>query len=78
MDYKMPNFSLKKWEKIVDDFYTKYARLLNWQNDNYKLVCKQGYLVNPTGRILIFHKHAKDNGSVSYSRPEACNYPVNH
>jgi len=72
----MPNFSLKKWEGIYDQFYDKYSGLGKWQTENYKTVCKQGFLINPTGRKFIFHKHAKDNGSVSYSKPEVCNYPV--
>ena len=77
MDHKMPKLGLRKWEQIVEDFYTKYAGLGKWQNENYKTVCKQGYLVNPTGRILTFHKHPKKEGQPPmYNKAEVCNYPV--
>jgi DNA polymerase I-like protein with 3'-5' exonuclease and polymerase domains len=76
MDYNMPKFSLKRWEQIVEAFYEKYSALKRWQDENYKLVIRQGFLVNPTGRILTFHKHQKENGGVMYNKAEVCNYPV--
>lgn len=76
MDYKMPKLGLKRWEEIVENFYDKYSGLKKWQDANVKQVYKTGCLVNPTGRILTFHKHQEKDGSLKYSRPEICNYPV--
>lgn len=71
----MPNFSLKKWEKIVENFYLKYKGLHAWQKTNYKEVCKQGQIINPTGRILKFDKKKGKDGW-QYKWAEVCNYPV--
>jgi hypothetical protein len=78
MDDAMPKFSLKRWENIVQSFYDKYHDLKLWQDRNYALVCKQGFLVNPTGRILTFHKHKEKGGIQIYNRAEVCNYPVSN
>jgi DNA polymerase I-like protein with 3'-5' exonuclease and polymerase domains len=76
MDGKMPAFSLKKWESIVSAFYEKYSRLKEWQDENFALVCKQGWMQSFTGRIYKFDmKHQKD-GSYAYERPGVCNYIV--
>lgn len=75
MDHKMPKLPLKKWEEIVENFYGKYYGLKCWQDKNFQTVLKQGYLVNPTGRILTFQKHLK-GGVMMYGRPDVCNYPV--
>jgi DNA polymerase-1 len=75
-DHKMPNFSLRKWEQIFDAFWTKYARLKQWQDENYRLVCKQGYLKSFTGREYIFKRYQNKDGSWSYNRSQVCNFPV--
>ena len=76
MDNNMPNFTLDKWEDIVNSFYKKYNTLKKWQDSNYREVCKTGKLVTPTGRTLIFKKKRKSDGSWIYPRPSVCNYPV--
>lgn len=76
MDSRMPSKSLKEWEDIVNAFYKKYKGLKKWQDDNYKYVIKNGYLISPTGRKYIFKKYRKKDGSWEYSRPAVCNYPV--
>lgn len=75
LDHKMPKLGIKKYEQVVEEFYKKYKILKQWQDKNYAIVCKQGYLVNPTGRILTFHKQMK-GGVLQYNRPDICNYPV--
>ena len=76
MDHKMPNFSQKKWDKIVDSFYIKYARLKQWQDENFALVNKQGWYSAFTGRRWVFSKVKQNNGSWAYNRPSTCNYVV--
>lgn len=76
-DGAMPDFPLKKYEEIVQDFYKKYSTLREWQVNNFKLLNKQKYLRNPTGRILYFNYNSDpDQGAVGYSQQQVCNYPV--
>jgi DNA polymerase I-like protein with 3'-5' exonuclease and polymerase domains len=76
MDRKMPNFSQKKWNEIVDSFKTKYYGLTNWQDRNYDLVTQQGWLQTFTGRIYQFKPELQKDGSWIYEKPSICNYPV--
>ena len=71
MDYKMPRFPLKKWEKIVDEFYAKYKRLKEWQTENIRMVQETGRLYIPSGRFFAFNKQKGD-----YSVRQIKNYPV--
>lgn len=73
MDTKMPNFSLKKWQRIVDAFFKKYQGLQTWQNKNIQLVYKNGgWLKSPTGRIYTFKKNSKG----TYEESQIKNFPV--
>ena len=75
MDNKMPNFSLKKWEKIVENFYKKYHGLGSWQKNNYREVQRSGELKSPvTGRIWRFKRYKTKDG-MQYKWPQVCNYP---
>jgi len=75
MDNKMPNFSLKKWEKIVENFYKKYHGLGSWQKNNYREVQRAGELKSPvTGRIWRFKRYKTKDG-MQYKWPQVCNYP---
>ena len=75
-DPKMPNFSLKKWETIVNNFYAKYTGLKKWHDRLMVEVRRnKGYLINPTGRKLAFKKKKK-KGVWDYHRPNVLNYPV--
>ncbi|MHC4640090.1 MAG: DNA polymerase [Planctomycetota bacterium] len=72
MDAKMPNYSKKKWEKIVEAFYEKYKGLARWQAANIRQVWSNGgWLRSPTGRKFIFEK-AKGG----YRAQQIKNYPV--
>lgn len=75
LDPKMPNFSAKKWERIVTSFYEKYPQLKEKQDSWYEELCATGQIVSPSGRILKPRKKEK-HGVFDYSRPDACNYPV--
>ena len=77
MDNDMPNFSLKKWEKLVDDFYKKYKGLCAWQKRYFKEVQRTGRLVSPiTGRVWNFNKYPDKDGAYAYKWAQVCNYPV--
>lgn len=76
MDVNMPTLSLERWEEIHKAFYNKYKQLGAWQNQLYKLVCKQGWYQSPTGRRYSFSKKVKPDGSSVYNKPNVCNYIV--
>lgn len=72
MDAKMPSYSLKFWEEVVEAFYDKYEGLAQWQKDNFsKVYQNKGLLPSITGRIYEFHM-----GKSGYRRPQVCNFPV--
>ena len=73
MDQKMPNYSRKKWQGIVDAFYAKYYGLARWQEENIRKVYRQGgKLVNPTGRRFVFFRDEKGG----YRPQQIKNFPV--
>ena len=74
----MPQLGMKKWEKVVEEFYDKYKGLYKWQQANYKLVLEQGFLKTFTGREYIFNLYQNKDGSKGYSWPQVCNYVVNN
>lgn len=73
MDSSMPRFSLKRWEKIVTEYYEKYVGIQTWQANNVRTVTRNGgWLRSPSGRILTFPKE----GWKGYSERKIKNYPV--
>jgi DNA polymerase-1 len=72
LDSKMPNYTLKKWNKIVEAFYNKYKILKEWQENNIRRVYRQGGILrNPTGRKFVFYK-----GEKGYKPSQIKNFPV--
>lgn len=76
MDSKMPNFALKKWDTIYDNFYNKYQGLDHWQRSNIAEVMKNGVLTTITGRRYTFHKTMRKEGIDVYNDRQIKNYPV--
>lgn len=78
MDPKMPDFSLKRWESIVEQYSRKYRGLIEWQQRNITSVGQnQGLLHSPTGRIYtIPMKPDKRSGILKYKDTAIKNYPV--
>lgn len=78
MDQNMPNFPRKRWEEIVSGYYEKYQRLEQWQSENIRQVHdNQGWLQNPSGRILTFSRFDRPNfKGLMYSDTAIKNYPV--
>jgi DNA polymerase I-like protein with 3'-5' exonuclease and polymerase domains len=72
MDSKMPNYSLAKWQGIVDAFWDKYKGLRAWQLSNINTVANnKGVLQSITGRIYKFNW-----GPKGFSEQQICNFPV--
>lgn len=76
MDNKMPNFSLKKWKRIVNGFYSKYSGLAEWHDQLMRDVyANHGIISIPSGRFFKFEKRMK-GGAMVYHKPQVVNYPV--
>ncbi len=76
MDPKMPNFSLKKYERIVDEFYQKYSGLKYWQDNRYGEANLYKVLRIPTGRKHRYTKTSFQDGIQVISERNVANYPV--
>lgn len=76
MDYRMPRFSQKKWDKIVESFYQKYAGFSKAHQAWVREVQKTGQLRGPTGRVWVFDKYAKRGGYKDYNKAQIYNYKV--
>jgi len=72
MDHKMPGFTLRSWQRIVDDFCSKYYGLTDWQDRNIAEVYAKGELRIQTGRKFKF----KRDDNYEYNERQIKNYPV--
>lgn len=75
MDSKMPDFSKKKWEDIIERMVLKYNGLAQWHKEIIKEVRKTGQLAGPLGHIWEFQKQDK-GGYKDYNTHQIRNYPV--
>ena len=65
------------WDEALTKFFTKYQGLYAWHEKLLKrVICDNGRLVTPTGRIYQFEKHTNRDGEISYPRNKILNYPV--
>jgi DNA polymerase-1 len=76
MDEKLPNFAKKKWETIMQGFFSKYSGMGTAHRAWIEEVRETGRLVGPTGRIWNFQKHRMRDGSEDYKVTQIRNYPV--
>lgn len=75
MDHKMPAFSQKKWDTIIQNFAEKYKGMVDAHAQWVKEVRDKGCIIGPTGRKWIFQKEQK-RGYWEYSKAKVYNYPV--
>jgi len=74
-DPRMPSFSKKKWQQILDGFFAKYHGMASKHDEWVNTVYRTGQLVGPTGRIWKFEKEIV-RGVEDYSVTKIRNYPV--
>lgn len=76
-DPNMPKFSRKKWEGILEAFFSKYPKLVEWWDKNILQVNRTGTLTIPSGRIYKFNRYYNERTySQEYSETQIKNYPV--
>lgn len=75
MDPRMPNFSQRKWDKILEGFFTHYSGMVAAHAKWVQQVRSTGIFIGPTGRRWVFKKKQK-RGILDYSVSDIYNYPV--
>lgn len=63
------------WQKIIDQFYSKYKGLGEWHNKLVDDVKRDRKLVMPTGRVYYYEPDIKE-GREKWPRTKILNYPV--
>jgi DNA polymerase-1 len=76
MDTKMPPFTLRKWERIVQGFFKKYTGLSQYHVNQVNDTLRTGKHILPTGRWFRFVKDKLVKGVMSYNDRHPKNYPV--
>lgn len=74
-DSTMPKYSRKRWDGIVDGFYTLYSGFSNWHNTLVRTVNRSGEYVGVTGRRWVF-KRSHGRYGYEYDRGKIYNYCV--
>jgi DNA polymerase I-like protein with 3'-5' exonuclease and polymerase domains len=67
--------SQKYWQKVIDEFYTKYPIIAQWHQGLVRTVLETGQYVAPTGRAYTFPR-ADVAHREWFWRPKILNYPV--
>lgn len=73
-DLKITGFSVKQWERVIEDYYTKYRGIAAWHSDIINEVISTGYLEIPSGRRLDYRNLLSYPDW--YYIPKIKNYPV--
>jgi DNA polymerase I-like protein with 3'-5' exonuclease and polymerase domains len=79
IDPKMPNFSKKRWDEIVDSYEMKYRGITQWQQNNISRVpLDHGFLYDAMGRKykIPMEEHKRYPGTMVYKDTCIKNYPV--
>ena len=61
----------KFWQKLIEEFYSKYSGLYQWHGNLMREVVRTGKIVMPTGREYAYQKHRGE-----WPRTTILNYPV--
>lgn len=63
--------NVKYWDKIIEEFYSKYSGLHKWHGKLMREAVSTGKVVMPTGREYEFHRYKGE-----WPRTTILNYPV--
>jgi DNA polymerase-1 len=74
-EFSSVGFSVKRWEKVVDDYYSKYRGVKEWQDANIRTAISERQLIGPTGRIWKFDPVVR-HGVMEWPVTTIKNYPV--
>ena len=74
-DFTDVSKSEKFWQKVIDEFYTKYYGIAKWHISLMSSATSSGRIRTPTGRFFNFNSTQR-NGDLVWERPKIINYPV--
>lgn len=74
-DFTPVSRSEKFWQKVIDEFYTKYSGIAKWHTALMSEATTSGKLRMPTGRFFSYHSTQR-NGDLVWPRTTILNYPV--
>ena len=74
-DFKDVSKSEKFWQKVIDEFYTKYKGLARWHESLMQEATTTGMLRMPTGRVYHYRPEER-RGDLVWPRTTILNYPV--
>jgi DNA polymerase I len=74
-DFVNVGYSQKRWQEVIDAFYTKYKGIKQWHDTLLDTVKKQGHLEIPSGRCYSFEAR-QQRGEWKWPLTQIKNYPV--
>jgi DNA polymerase-1 len=74
-DFSSVGYSQKQWQRVIDDYYTKYKGIAEWHHGLVNRVRETGYIEIPSGRIFRFEPKESWKG-LEWPLTTIKNYPV--
>lgn len=74
-DFIDVGYSQKKWQGVIDEFYTKYSGIKLWHDGLLNTVKREGHIEIPSGRYYEF-KPVLRRGEYHWPLTTIKNYPV--
>lgn len=74
-DFGEVGYSQKQWQKVIDDYYTKYSGIRAWHEELLHTVRSRGFIEIPSGRVFRFEPKEGRYG-LEWPLTTIKNYPV--
>ena len=71
-DFFSVGYSERQWQKVIDEYYTKYKGLKKWHDELLIIAMKQGFIEIPSGRYYFFRPNERGQWPLTTIK----NYPV--
>jgi DNA polymerase I-like protein with 3'-5' exonuclease and polymerase domains len=75
-DFTAVSSSEKYWQKVIDEFYSKYQGIHAWHTKILQEVTVNKRLIMPTGRTYDFEPKVNYRGELKWPETTIKNYPV--
>lgn len=76
-DFLGVGFSVKQWQSVIDEFYSKYSGIGKWHNQLLETCRREdGVIEIPSGRYYQFAPKKNDWGDWKWPLTQIKNYPV--
>lgn len=74
-DFSSVGYSQKQWQRVIDDYYTKYKGIADWHHGLVATVRESGLIEIPSGRVFRFEPKESWRG-LEWPLTTIKNYPV--